>query len=237
MLSEAILHIESLSSSSVQIKAMPTTNEGYAVIMANTTRSNDITTITDPLAVGGQMFIYNLGYKASSVSAPKLLYQTPFDNLSFLALQCDVDYVNVGHSCVLTLNTTTSPDISSPTYYIKVSFLSSGSVFNISSIINILPTISPDVHEWDIHSLPYGGYLLTAYAPTDNGTVVYRYLYDDISRNTIQWDREPPPTSLKGVLQILANNTLVVAQKEDIGGWSLLVSELPKFTAAIGIIF
>src|SRR5207248_3107304 len=156
-------------------------------------------------------------YKDSSVSAPKLLYQTPLDNLLFMALQCDVDYVNVGHSCVLTLrqNITTSPDVNSPTYYVKISFLSSGSVINTSPINSMLPTISLNVTRWTIHSLSYGGYLLTTNVPINNNTglVVYGYLYDDISQNTTQWDLgEPASTNLKGILKVLANNTIVVAQ-------------------------
>ncbi|CAG8752021.1 10800_t:CDS:1, partial [Dentiscutata heterogama] len=125
------------------------------------------------------LYIQTIGYGEKTLGSPLLLYQLPIQNILFGPLYCDISPVNVGQICTLTMydnsTTNTTPTNATPanatqstqsisninTYYAKISFLSSGSVIEFIPISRTLPTL-PNVTEWVVASLPYGGYLLVA---------------------------------------------------------------------------
>nr|CAG8451181.1 13626_t:CDS:2 [Entrophospora candida]CAG8485331.1 4221_t:CDS:2 [Entrophospora candida] len=216
-------------------KSIPTVGEDYAIILANTTQPDNN---PDPLKIRGQMFIFNIGYNTTDVSTPKFLYQIPLDNIIFSNMKCDIDYIEVGHSCILTLNqtiasTTTPPQApTSKLYYIRVSFLSSGSVSGLDPIDRVIPADDVNTVSWNIRSLPYGGFLIDTRTVNVTGTYAFGYLYDDVKKASSPWDfGQAIQVNAFGRSTLLANNTVVLTQPELPGTWSLLVSEMPKFSA------
>ncbi|CAI2167291.1 17280_t:CDS:2 [Funneliformis geosporum] len=172
-------------------------------------------------------------------------YEPSFLGLSFIDAKtrvvvpglsaCDIAFVGVGHVCTLTVQQNLG-DATNPTksdlYYLKITFLSSGSVTSFTSISRVLPNnINVKVTEWVVNSLPYGGYILTSHLPIKpTGLVMYAYVFDEYDTNGIPWELvEPSPTNVAGAFNILYNNTLFVAQKEEKDTWSLIFTDLPRF--------
>ncbi|CAI2165785.1 3270_t:CDS:2 [Funneliformis geosporum] len=203
---------------SAQFATIATVDEGYAIVFAN---SSDTVNNADPLLPRGGLFALSLAYGQKSINSPSLLYQVPLTNLLFTALKCDIAFVGVGHVCTLTVQQNLG-DATNPTksdlYYLKITFLSSGSVTSFTSISRVLPNnINVKVTEWVVNSLPYGGYILTSHLPIKpTGLVMYAYVFDEYDTNGIPWELvEPSPTNVAGAFNILYNNTLFVAQKEE----------------------
>ncbi|PKB98480.1 hypothetical protein RhiirA5_431320, partial [Rhizophagus irregularis] len=207
-----------------------TVNEGYAFIFSNSTLN-----ATNPLSPRGQVSILPIGYNQNP-SPSLLIYQTTTPNLNFTFLFCDIAFFEVGHVCILTISQTvptgTSP---SESFYIKINFLSSGSVLSFQSQANslILPNVNPNPNlVWAVNSLTFGGYLLTNIVPTGpDQHFIYGFLIDGYNSVLIPWEfHNPVPLGIKGVYQILRNNTLLVSQLEtEYYYWRFQVIDLPKF--------
>ncbi|CAG8479075.1 3192_t:CDS:2 [Funneliformis caledonium] len=202
---------------SAQFATIATVDEGYAIVFAN---SSDTVNNADPLLPRGGLFALSLAYGQKSINSPSLLYQVPLANLLFTALKCDIAFVGVGHVCTLTVQQNLG-DATNPTksdlYYLKITFLSSGSVTSFTSISRALPTnINVKVTEWVVSSLPYGGYVLVSHLKTQpTGLVMYAYVFDEDETNGIPWELdEPSVTNVAGTYKILPNNTLYFAQQE-----------------------
>jgi len=215
-------------------RTIATVDEDYAIILANTTKPDDN---PDPLKIRGQMFIFNIGYNTTDVSTPKFLYQIPLNNIVFNNMKCDIDFIEVGHSCILTLNQTITSNTTPPQaptsklYYIRVSFLSSGSVSGLDPIDRVIPTDNLITSSWNIRSLPYGGFLIDTRTINATGTYAVGYLYDDVKKASSPWDfGENIQVNAFGRSALLPNNTVVLTQQELPGTWSLLVSDMPKFS-------
>ncbi|CAG8538250.1 13914_t:CDS:2, partial [Racocetra persica] len=223
---------------SAVFNTIATVDEGYAIVYAN---SSDPTNSTDPLIVRAALYIQTIGYGDQSLGAPLLLYQLPLQNIIFGSLFCDISPVNVGQICTLAMtqnnptnnanNTANNTTINNnQTYYAKISFLSSGSVIEFTPISRILPNL-PNVTEWVVSSLPYGGYLLLTQTVSPAGVNMYAYIFDEYSTTGQPWEfPEPLASNVAGAFEILPNNSLVVAQLESLNTWSFVVSDLPKFT-------
>ncbi|CAG8545645.1 4738_t:CDS:2 [Funneliformis mosseae] len=217
---------------SAQFATIATVDEGYAIVFAN---SSDTVNNADPLLPRGGLFALSLAYGQKSINSPSLLYQVPLANLLFTALKCDIAFVGVGHVCTLTVQQNLG-DATNPTksdlYYLKITFLSSGSVTSFTSISRALPTnINVKVTEWVVSSLPYGGYVLVSHLKTQpTGLVMYAYVFDEDETNGIPWKLdEPSVTNVAGTYKILPNNTLYFAQQEVKDTWSLIFTDLPRF--------
>jgi hypothetical protein len=209
--------------------AMSTVNEGYAIAFVNTTNTFNA---TNPLSPQGQLFIVPIGYDQNAVS-PLLLYQTPTPNLDFVSLICNVVFVGAGQVCILTAlqPDPTGGNLPPKNFYIKINFLSSGSVTSFQVINRLLPVENAN-RVWKVDSLTYGGYLLSnTFQSSLNQFVMYGYLFDETNANPINWELpEPEPIGIKGIYQILPNNnTLLVSQLETDNSWRFDVIDLPKF--------
>ncbi|PKK72882.1 hypothetical protein RhiirC2_848078 [Rhizophagus irregularis] len=192
-----------------------TVNEGYAFIFSNSTLN-----ATNPLSPRGQVSILPIGYNQNP-SPSLLIYQTTTPNLNFTFLFCDIAFFEVGHP--------------SESFYIKINFLSSGSVLSFQSQANslILPNVNPNPNlVWAVNSLTFGGYLLTNIVPTGpDQHIIYGFLIDGYNSVLVPWEfHNPVPLGIKGVYQILRNNTLLVSQLEtEYYYWRFQVIDLPKF--------
>ncbi|PKY39135.1 hypothetical protein RhiirA4_439851 [Rhizophagus irregularis] len=185
------------------------TTDGYAIIYPNDTRICGIF-----LEKGN-----------SEVQVPFILYQiqSPLSKVFFLS--CDVARVGFGQTCILVLNT--EPATVQNTF-VKIDFLSKGSVYNITTfqyISNI------NVKDFGIKSLRYGGYFLFSTEPNINDITklnLYGYIMDDYG-NRYDWNLSYPfitdSIAIDDIL-VLSNNTLVIPQREFGQTWGLITTDL-----------
>ncbi|RGB32297.1 hypothetical protein C1646_707122 [Rhizophagus diaphanus] len=208
------------------VTAMHTVDEGYAIAFANSTTAFNA---TNPLIPQGQLYILPIGYNQNPGN-PLLLYQTPIPDLAFVSLICNVAFAGVGQVCTLTaVQMNPAGTLPINTFYIKINFLSSGSVTSFRVINRILPVGNANI-VWVVNSLPFGGYLLTNTFPNGPGFFMYGFLFDEDNPDPINWEfPEPQPIGIKGVYQILPNNTLLVSQVETSNSWQFQVIDLQKF--------
>ncbi|RIB06512.1 hypothetical protein C2G38_510495 [Gigaspora rosea] len=196
-------------------------------------------------------------------------------NITFPQLICSVDYVSIGHSCIVSvrqivqetsnftyynISTTTvtatrtttivsssttavvgvptqfptqipTPiNISMPinnttmkTFYIRIRFLSSGSVMTLNPMFNLSNTI--------IRTMPLGGYATIFRSSIDQNINFVFLLYDENNRLSDRvYPRQPILANLYGAFDITGNNTLLVAQNETTTSWSLLLINLPPLS-------
>ncbi|RIA97775.1 hypothetical protein C1645_813648, partial [Glomus cerebriforme] len=205
------------------IHLMSTVDEGYAVVFVNTTNTYNA---TNPLLPQSQMFAIFIGYN-QNYSATFLLYQTQLPNLTFMSLFCDIDHVGVGHSCLLSIKSMDN------VFYIKINFLSSGSVVSINNMdFHDIPKLPNDAI-WKIKILRFGGYLFTLNTLTNVtkisiSNVISAYLFAENGTNFL--GEEPLQTNVRSVSEILPNNTFLIARNDTVNSWGFNAINLPKFT-------
>ncbi|CAG8498268.1 hypothetical protein C2G38_2254183 [Gigaspora rosea] len=216
-----------------------TLDGGYAIVFANVS-NNSVTNDDDPFAVRAGLYSIFLARSQPSTGIPVALYQTSLPNLNTTTVRCSVDFASIGHICTLTIerkNSTNFTSVSNATnflvtpffnpFYIKIRFLSSGSVISLTTIQRLNPM--PGILEYYVTALNYGGYILTTYTITGNNVFFYLYLFDESDQQVI-WDLpEGQLTNTAGAFDVLTNNTLLLAQLETPNSWSLLVNDLPRF--------
>ncbi|PKY17427.1 hypothetical protein RhiirB3_404306 [Rhizophagus irregularis] len=200
---------------------MSTVDEGYAIVFVNRTNTNT----TNPFLPQNQLFILPIRYNQPSVS-PFLLYQTPIPNSEFFDLTCNIAYVGVGEVCIFRV---TQSGVVSNHFHIEVNFLSSGAVISFQIINSLLPVNNMGSF-WGVHSLTFGGYLLTS-IPSGPDWLMYGYLFNEYGEISYDWEfPEPMVVNSRGKFEILPhNNTLLVAQNETDNSWQFKVIDLPKF--------
>ncbi|CAG8658219.1 15244_t:CDS:1, partial [Funneliformis mosseae] len=132
------------------VKPVATIDGGYAIIYANTTK----TPLNDPFLPQGGIYAMFLTYGQSYTRQPVVIYQTQISNLSFTGLNCDIAYVGFGQICILTGFYIDQP--APNTFFIRVDFLSSGTLYNVQS----LNATAVGVTEYKLRALRYGGYIL-----------------------------------------------------------------------------
>ncbi|PKC08437.1 hypothetical protein RhiirA5_416906 [Rhizophagus irregularis] len=129
------------------LETVATMDGGYALIYPNNTGLTGSKTIsTTPLTPQFGIYFLLLGYEKGITQGPFVLYQT-LTPINVLLLDCDFTYVGVGQTCIIIANSTQSDKT-----FIKIDFLSSGTVYNITTFQNI------NVTDYSIQSLRYGGY-------------------------------------------------------------------------------
>jgi hypothetical protein len=203
-----------------------TVNEGYAFVYVKKIHTF---TETEPFIPQIGLFVSFNQYEQMLLSSTDLLlYQTPFPNVTFPALSCDVSFFYPsGHICVLTI-LQKDPD-GDKIFYAKVEFLSSGSVTAFTAINNMIPNNVPNSNDlnivWTVKSL-FGGHMLTNTFKDNQGNC---FIYGNVPFP------DPVTTNLNGVFQVLPhNNTLLVAQMEKNNSWNFQVFDLPKFASDKG---
>ncbi|CAG8461302.1 7611_t:CDS:2 [Acaulospora colombiana] len=234
MMSSGVIANSLLAFGSSQVDAIATIDEGYAIIIANST--SVLTRPVNPLSVRSGVYAFTKAFDDQQFGSTLLLYQSPVEGLNFTSLKCDVSWVGIGELCSITLQQTDSLSLLNnyTTFYIKLTFLSSGSVTGFTPISRQLPhSTNITVLEWQVRTLPYGGYLLYSYTQLPSELKIYGYVYDDVSVNPTNWElSEPMLTNLRGTFTVLPNNTMLLSQPESINSWSLINTDLPKFAAS-----
>ncbi|GES74950.1 hypothetical protein GLOIN_2v1869233 [Rhizophagus clarus] len=211
-----------------QPSIVSTMDGGYMLIYPNTTTSQD------PFSSRTGVYAVYYGYRSNIVRDPVILYETTME-LVIANLNCVVSYSEVGQICLITISNSTDPN--SAPIFIKVNYLSGGSVFNVSHVDVTLPTII-SITEFNgpqspILPLSFGGYFYSVNQQTNinddqSPYDVWGYVLDD-NGNFIQWDFPYPTKSdSKASRQVLANNTLVMAQPIIGQNWSLNTTDLYK---------
>ncbi|CAG8470112.1 8706_t:CDS:2 [Funneliformis mosseae] len=210
-----------------QVAALSTTDEGYAIIYANTSSDASVTmedTTNDPFKPYGEIYAVFLSYEQKETPHPVVLYQTQRRFIQFTSLSCNIACVGVGHVCLLTVNITDLDE----RFYVQINFLSRGTVTGFNTI-NSITSQNVTIPEFNIRSLPYGGYFMSGFAKQGDDVLLYGYLYDEHGKVYFGDLPKSFPTNLFGSTTILKNNTLVIAQKESIGVWSLNLVDIIKF--------
>ncbi|CAG8595015.1 12_t:CDS:2 [Diversispora eburnea] len=208
---------------------MGTVDDGYSIIMGISTSSDND---EDPLETSAAVYVLTKGYDDKQFGAPKLLYQSNLANITISNIFSGISSTGIGQVC--TLNITQNTVTSSRNYYVKLNFLSSGSVTEIIPIpLSYLPVLpSNSTTRWLVASIPYGGYVFYGRFPdANNNTNVYVYYFDEYENKFTAWDsREPSVLNLRGIFIILPNNTMLISQMEDFNMWSFLTTDIPKLT-------
>ncbi|RIA94213.1 hypothetical protein C1645_734970 [Glomus cerebriforme] len=191
---------------------------GYAIIYANYTDPST-TLPQDPFSVKGGLYGLFMEYNKETIIGPVVLYQTPVSGLHFTGLNCEFTYADIGQICILTVNNT----IDNTNSFIRVDFLSSGTVYSVNIISNL------ENNQFNIQSLRYGGYFLSDMLPTnDNKFYVYGYIYDEMGYY-YPWElTNPVMGNSKSDFMILPNNSFVLPLPEVGQTWSLVATDLPK---------
>ncbi|CAG8541216.1 17206_t:CDS:2 [Cetraspora pellucida] len=257
--------------SSFQIVAFPTLNDGYAIVYANST--NDYTApdpISAQLTAKAGVYAILLTYNQTRTSQRTILYEMTTPNITFAELHCSVDYVFIGHICIIRaqqlisnppsivnstlfnattttvinatattatqvftpvnvtmVNNTAPPNITFNLFYIRIRFLSTGSVMTLNPIFNI-PFNSLEI----LRNLPLGGYTHISREFTIQGVNIatnFNFsLYDEFDHSP-NWvfPQLPILSNLYGAFLILPNNTMLVALNESTTSWRILSIDLP----------
>ncbi|RIB19244.1 hypothetical protein C2G38_1280533 [Gigaspora rosea] len=115
-------------------------------------------------------------------------------------------------------------------FYVKVTFLSSGSALGFTTLNQNLPQGVPEnVEQWIIKPLPCGGYMLSAYTSNATDVLFYGYIFNETSQYSIPWELSSPVhLNIAGVTTILPNNSMILALNETVDTWRLLIVDLPN---------
>ncbi|CAG8513975.1 7987_t:CDS:2, partial [Cetraspora pellucida] len=211
---------------------------------------------TDLLAIKCTLNAKFISYNQSSNKRVAVLYELS-RNVNMSGLYCDLVSVGLGHACTLVIdsqiivntssivnstnlaNNVTSnitSNLTNQTYFIRVNFLSSGSVLSSTVITDILPffaNITVPALGWRMKAMPFGGHILDNNA-YNNSDISYHYVfaYDENNIQTALTRPGPFITNIYGVNDIMRNNnTLLLASpftNNQNSSWTLLTIELPK---------
>lgn len=132
--------------------AIASADEGYLVIFTNSTKEDSFNN-SEAWIVRTGIYAFKKEYDGQ-FSAPILLYQLPLENITLQNLYCSISYFKLGQVCAFAIKNHTNPP-----YYVKLNFLSSGSVIGFNQLnFNKLSNVSTDTTGLQIMSVPYGGY-------------------------------------------------------------------------------
>ncbi|GBC05652.1 hypothetical protein RclHR1_06340008 [Rhizophagus clarus] len=202
-----------ISALQVPPSIVSTIDGGYMFIYPITTTSQD------PYTSQSGIYAVYYGYGSNILRDPVILYETIMQ-LDISTLNCVISYSEVGQICLITIQPNSTDPNPAP-IFIKINYLSGGSVFNVNHIEATLPTIigiselnSPD---FLIQPLPFGGYFYSVNQQTNinddqSPYDTWGYVLDD-NGNFIQWNLSyPTQINSNEITQVLKNNTLVMAQ-------------------------
>ncbi|CAG8704368.1 5878_t:CDS:2, partial [Funneliformis mosseae] len=212
------------NSNNLIVTAVPMVDEGFAIVYANSTVSGTI--ITNPFTSQGGIYAIILEYGKVTKRELVVLYQTSIQGFLFTNINCDTACVELRQRCIVTAKFTFRDVMK--TFYLKVDFLSSGAVYNIKPLmIDIQPI--PKFDQYNIRSLPFGGYLLSGLGNVDDQIVVSGYIFNE-NNEYYSWDLPNPTVSnLPGISTILKNNTYVLSHLGRKRDWTLITSDLYRF--------
>ncbi|CAG8519858.1 7420_t:CDS:2, partial [Scutellospora calospora] len=214
---------------SFQLTVIQTLNGGYAIVYANSTKNTIAGNITSNFTLeldsqfnsNAGIYAIILNYNQTITPQAIILHEmpTPNVNITFSSLTCSVDYVFIGQTCIVA-----GKSDRNVTFYIKIRFLSSGSMLELVSVLNIIS--SPN-----IRTLPLGGYALISRQSYIGFTNFTFSLYDENSKLS-NWifPQQSITSNLVGSFDILQNNTMLVAQNETYNSWNLLSIDLPSLS-------
>jgi hypothetical protein len=199
-----------------EIVLIPTVDEGYTIVYEETTSDSS----RDQLRAA--FISYN-----QKGSAKFILYQSNLADLELNPISCNIDYVNVGHTCFVLgrpiTNLTTSNIIHN-----RINFLSTGAIISFD-VTNFMPPNNTGLSSsWRFESLLFGGYLITKRYEINNGMFFYLYSENGFTLPPLGLEKQPVNTNSNNVYAILPNNTLLIAQMEYNNTWSLIVIDLLK---------
>ena len=207
-------------------------DKGYAIIYAYTT--NSTTTFLDPFEGIYVIFLpYGRVFELFK-PGPIVLYQFQIPGLNVFALSYDITYAGIGQTCILNVKRSlTTPKEIPDTFYVKIDFLSSRVVHNVTLLNGTIST-NPEI-QYSIRSLRYGGYLLSGIGKNDAGkTIIYGYIFDDNGKIDSWNFTNPIDTNFIAASIILPNNTFVLAQSEKERNWTLITTDLYRFAQEQG---
>ncbi|RHZ82557.1 hypothetical protein Glove_109g34 [Diversispora epigaea] len=202
-----------------------TVDEGYSIIMGNSTNSTN-SGHNNPLEIRAAVYALTKRYNDNQFGAPKMIYQLPLDNITISSIATGISSTGIGQVCILSI-TQNNVD-----YYVKLNFLSSGSITEIIPLNITVPDLPQNATSgWSIESIPYGGYVYySSFLNAENRTNVYGYYFNEIENSFEKWDfPEPSVINARGILIILPNNTMLLAPMETLNTWSFNTTDIPKF--------
>ncbi|KAF0456451.1 hypothetical protein F8M41_001349 [Gigaspora margarita] len=223
-----------LDPTSFQATAIATLDGGYALIYTNTTKRNFTSDnmLTAQFSANAGIYAVMLGYNPPKISQSFILYQLTTPNITFTGLYCSVDFVFIGHSCIAYAKPTqttvvTSNTTNSGTFYVRIRFLSSGT---IQSIDPMFPPNSGNLT--NVRTLPFGGYAVIT--RVNNNRRNYNFtldLYDEDGKLS-EYDStlKQITANFDGAFAVLRNNTILVALNETISSWQILLVDLPPLS-------
>ncbi|RHZ78361.1 hypothetical protein Glove_165g29 [Diversispora epigaea] len=210
------------SGTSVVFNTVATVDEGYSIIIGNSTNSTNSDSFLEFYAT---VYDLKIEYNDTQFNTPKLLYQLSLPNITLSNIFCGISSSGIGQVC--TLNATQN----SVTSYVKLDFLSSGFVTKITPLSKLPKLPSNYTTGWSVESIPYGGYLFYGSFFNGNQTNTYGYYLNEIENKFTEWDfPEPSVLNVKGILLILPNNTMLVSQIESLNTWSFFTTDIPKYS-------
>jgi len=124
-------------------------------------------------------------------------------------------------------NLVNSTNSNQTNFYLKIDFLSKGSVFQVNVITVNIPSTSYAATYY-INPLPFGGMLSRSLYRDIGGTKANGTIIDDNGVH-IPWELlNPVLIGVRPNVVILSNNTLVMTQPSIGNNWGLLFTGLPK---------
>ncbi|RHZ82446.1 hypothetical protein Glove_109g274 [Diversispora epigaea] len=209
----------------IKFSTVPTTEEGYSIILGNSTGSFNSSN-NSPLEISAAVYVLTKGYNDKQFSAPKMIYQSPLENIKIDDLFCDLSSTGIGQICTLSILQFNLTGYFSMNY-VKFNFLSSGSITEIIPLRMNTPIIGASFDNLLIEIIPYGGYFYCFFS----GKRIYGYYFNEIDSEFQEWDfQNPSYLNARRILIILPNNTILLPQIEDYNTWSFNTSDIPKFT-------
>ncbi|CAG8670578.1 1045_t:CDS:2, partial [Dentiscutata heterogama] len=217
---------------SFTVTPMATIDGGYALIYANSTNI----TGNNSFFIRGSVYANFITYNNTLQDRTILLY-TFTNNVTFNGIYCDIVSVGVGQVCTLSVNNTMTNNVT--TQYIKIYFLTSGSVLRVN-VISDLPNVTSIASiNWVVNSMSFGGYILHNFDL--NGTT-YIYAYDEFNFqaplvSTLSSNQTVPINNFSttrytfGANLITNNNTFLLPTLNtnvDQTSWSFINIPLPK---------
>ncbi|CAG8816556.1 2050_t:CDS:2, partial [Gigaspora margarita] len=222
-----------LDPTSFQITAIATLDGGYALIYANTTNRTFTSDnmLASQFSTNAGIYAIMLGYNKSKTPQSFILYQLTTPNITFTSLYCSVDFVFIGHLCVASANrtqTTATPSntTNSGLFYVKMRFLSSGTI--LSFHLMFLPNSG---HLETVRTLPFGGYALITRTFNGQNINFTLDLFDEDDKLSEYDSRlKQIAADFDGAFDVLRNNTILVALNETATSWEILLADLPPLS-------
>ncbi|KAG9304884.1 hypothetical protein G9A89_010746 [Geosiphon pyriformis] len=198
---------------------------GYGIAYTiNDTFSVNQTNITQSMQPQWEARVTFLRSDTNNFTQPFIIFQTTQKLSRCLIYSCNAPFDADGYKCLLhieKIDENTKQQI-----YMNVWFLSSGSVYRLE----YLPFNRPNEAVNDITPLFYGGFLMTVYNKQgiDNSSII-GYTYDQSGKSTGDWNI-PDDVRVSDIYDVYPNNTLWALSSLDNSSFSILTTELQRFT-------